>query len=383
MGEVRAFSFVDSEPGLTAMVDSLLNERTLALDTESDPFHRYFEKVCLIQISSPTRDFVYDPLALGLPSALAAVLADPGRTLVLHGADYDVRSLRRSFDVVLGRVFDTWVAAQLLGWPELGLKALLFRELGVHIEKAEQRSDWGRRPLSEAQLRYARADTMHLLELGARMGDALQVKGRLGWMQEECAGLRTREANAKTFDPEDWRRVKGVQRLGPAGQRAARAIFVWRDAAAQAEDRPPFRVLGNEQLVQLAAHVERHGAGDPKGLKSLPFVPKSFSASGLHAAIVSALTAEPEQAMGMTAGKGGMERRDEPETRKRIERLRAARAQWARDLEMDPGFLISTAMLERLAREPPRNLDDIRRVRGMTEWRVEALGPVILAALLL
>ena len=164
----RPFSFLD--PKDSEALDHIRAEPWLALDTESDPFHRYFERVCLIQLSTRTRDFVFDPLEFeGIPGVLADIVGDVARTVVLHGAESDVRALKQSFRLTVGTIFDTQLAARFLGKEKTGLKDLLDVELGVKIDKGEQRSNWGRRPLTESQIAYARQDTRHLLPLAERL----------------------------------------------------------------------------------------------------------------------------------------------------------------------------------------------------------------------
>lgn len=393
----RPLRIMDTDrSSISSVVDTLANEPRLALDTESDPFHRYFEKVCLIQISTSEEDFVLDPLALGLPSELRAVLSDPKKTWVLHGADYDVRSLRRSFDVVLGRLFDTLVAALLLGEKALGLKALLARKLGVEIEKGEQRSDWGRRPLSALQLEYARQDTMHLLPLASELGRAVEAAGRLAWLEEECENLRTVDVLPRAFDPEGWRKLKGARGLGPVGRRALRGAYRFREEEAMARDRPPFRILRSETMVAIAARVDRDGLMDARSLRRERSFPRTLDPAGLVESMRASIegSGAPAGAVGEhDRARGGLgatpeedleTRRHAPpdvEVRIRLDRLRAARAGWAKALGLDPGFLIASSVLERLAREPPRAAAELRAVRGMTAWRVEAIGDPLLSVL--
>lgn len=381
---------------MARLVDSLANERRLALDTESDPFHRYYEKICLIQVSSPAEDFIVDPLAAGLPDQLRAALADPGRLVLLHGADYDVRCLKRSFDLELGRIFDTQIAASLLGASALGLKALLETELGITISKAEQRSDWGRRPLSERQLDYARQDTMHLHALVSRLEAALERAGRLAWLEEECDLLRLRPPSAKAFDRDGWKRIKGAKALGPAGRAALEGLYLWREEEAQARDRPPFRVLANEGLVALAAAVDRPGGLEIAALRKMRFLGRGLDLQRIVEVVDRALqeraprtsgeervgaSAVPGAEGGTTAPHGAPPDYSDPVVKRRLDQLRTARTMWAKSLGLDPGFLVAQSILERFARDPPSTLEEVAITRGMTRWRVEAIGSAILSTL--
>lgn len=368
---------------LTGVVDNLRAETRLALDTESDPFHRYYEKVCLVQLSTPHEDVVIDPLAVGLPDPIRALLEDPARTFVAHGADFDLRSLRRSFEVSIGRIFDTLIASSFVGLHGLGLKALLEVKLGVVIHKTEQRSDWGRRPLSAEQRRYATQDTRHLLELASVLEAELATKGRVDWMTEECEALRLRclePQPPKAFDPEAWRKLKGASALGAKGQQALRGMFLWREAVAQRVDKPTFRVFANEMLVALAAEIERHGLPPPPALGRSKLVPRNADARALHAAVAEALAGPPVPPVARIDRDAAAAPLDTA-SKARLDRLRDARKAWAESLGLDAGFLVSGAVLERLAREPPVSLDTLATVRGMTAWRIEAIGREIVGIL--
>ncbi len=371
-----------SHPEGVKFLEALQDEPRLALDTEADPFHRYFEKVCLIQISSPEADYLFDPLEDGMPDSLKELLCAPGRLWVLHGADYDVRALRRDFEVKLGRIFDTSVAARILGRANLGLKDLLHELLEVEISKKEQRSDWGKRPLSLAQQQYALADTRHLLELAEVLKGELEQQDRLLWLEEECAILKTAQHQPRVFDEESWRKVKGAKELRAVGRKVLRAIFLWREQQAQHQDVPAFRVLRNDQLLRLAQIIERDGNWRLAQLKRLKFLPKFLDWSSLEKVLVDGVAAEdpgPRRKPGPSHGKtkGSLD----GEGKKRLARLRKGREQWAQTLALDPGFLVSGATLERVASAQPRDLSQLRKIDGLTRWRVDVLGAQIIAAL--
>ena len=353
----------------------------LAIDTESDPFHRYFEKVCLIQISTDDADYLYDPLEVGLAEPLRALLSEPRRTLVLHGADYDVRTLKQSFSLTLGTLFDTALAAQFLGKSNTGLKSLLESELQIEIDKGEQRSDWGRRPLTDAQISYARQDTRYLLALAAHLQSELEDLGRLSWLTEECELLRHRMPVEKTFDPETWRKVKRASELSAAGRRALRAAYIWREEAAQEADKPPFRIARNDQLFRLARAIDSRGPRVLARLKQLEFLPKDIDRAALGHAIAEGLGGPDPGERRRPSPSGTPRVPHSPESKERLARLRAARATWAEQLGLDPGFLVSSALLDQVARDAPESLNQLANVTGMTSWRIEAVGSKIMEAL--
>jgi ribonuclease D len=385
--EERPLRFLDAEAEeFNSFLDSLASEPRLALDLESDPYHRYFEKVCLLQISTPSADYFFDPLAFGMPEALHRLLSDSDRLLVLHGADYDVRALKKGFDLSLGRLFDTSIAAQILGLPEIGLKPLLEKELGIIIDKGEQRSDWSKRPLTASQLEYARQDSRHLLPLSERLREKLDAAGRTAWVEEECALLRRRSPIEKKFDPEEWKNVKGAKALGEIGRKVLRAAFVWREDVAQMQDVPPFRIMRNDVLLRLAQWLQRDRR-QVRRLDRIRFLPE-LDLDSLSRALETAISAEDplssEQAK-HAADQPKAPKKGEPhldkEARARLDRLRSRRAEWSSLLKIDAGFLISGTVLRRVASTNPQNVNELAQIEGMTDWRIGALGSQILEAL--
>jgi len=240
-----------SDPrSLGQLVEAIRAEPVIALDTESNSFHVYRERVCLIQVSTPGADYVVDPLSVDV-RALGEVLCD-GRETVLHGADYDVRCLRREYGWRFPRLFDTMAAARRLGYAALGLSAIVEAHFGVKLSKAFQRSDWGRRPLTGEQLAYAALDTRYLLPLHARLSRELESRGALEPAREEFARIAAVEPRERVFDPEGYRRIRGFGELDRAGARVLRALYLAREERARASDLPPFKVLGDHTLLALA-----------------------------------------------------------------------------------------------------------------------------------
>jgi len=245
----RPILVADAE-GLSRLLEAVRSEPILALDTESNSFHVYRERVCLIQVSTRTTDFIVDPLTVDV-GPLGALLAD-GRPTVLHGADYDVRCLRREYGWQLPNLFDTMIAARRLGRVGLGLSDLVLARFGVRLSKAHQRSDWGRRPLSADQLAYAALDTHYLLPLAEELRQELASKGMADQALAEFQRIAAAEPKERVFDQEGWRRLKGARELDAAGRAVLRSLWIAREARASEADRPPFKVLAEQTMVDLA-----------------------------------------------------------------------------------------------------------------------------------
>jgi len=241
---------VSDAAGVEALAAALAGEPAIALDTESNSFHVYRERVCLLQISTPSADWVVDPLAVD-PRPLGPVLAS-ARAVVLHGADYDVRCLKREYGFALPGLFDTMAAARRLGRDGLGLSALVEAEFGVRLAKDFQRSDWGRRPLSREQVSYAALDTHFLLPLHALLSRELDERGLSDAARQEFARIAAVEPRPKTFDPDGWRRLRGARELDEKGKAVLRALWVAREERASALDRPPFKVMPESAMLEVA-----------------------------------------------------------------------------------------------------------------------------------
>jgi ribonuclease D len=248
-------ALVADPQALSRLVEALRSEPVVAVDTESNSFHVYRERVCLIQVSTPAADYIVDPLAVDV-RPLEAIFCD-GRETVLHGADYDVRCLKREYGWRLPHLFDTMAAARRLGHPGLGLSALVEVNFGVKLSKSFQRSDWGHRPLTPSQIAYAALDTHYLLPLHARLAAELAARGLAAEAAAEFGRIAAVEPKDKVFDPEGYRRIKGGRDLDARGRAVLRALYVAREDRARSADRPPFKVLADHTLLELARRLPR------------------------------------------------------------------------------------------------------------------------------
>ncbi|MBI5545547.1 MAG: ribonuclease D [Deltaproteobacteria bacterium] len=297
MPEARPCSFIDTQEGLSLLLQELAGEPALALDTESNSFHAYYEKVCLLQLSTRVADYVLDPFLVDV-RPLGPLLADPAREVVLHAADYDIRSLKRDFGFLFGRLFDTMLAAKLLGRSEVGLAALVRDQFGVRLAKEHQRSDWGRRPLSPDQVAYAYRDTRYLLPLRDLLAAELQQQGKVA----QARGLFDRQASCKPrpkrFDEEGFRHIRGFKALDAPSRAVARALYLVREERARAADRPPFKIFGEDALLELA-RCRPQTCGALSGIKGLGSSTVRRDGEAIVGAIVHAL--EPATARSWTS----------------------------------------------------------------------------------
>jgi ribonuclease D len=245
---------IADEKRLEAVVSAIKESSWIAVDTEADSLHAYPEKLCLLQLSLAGGDFLVDTLAGMDISPLLDALRN--RELVFHGADYDLRMLRKTFHFVPSAIFDTMTAARLLGYEQFGLGHLVERHLGVKLEKGPQKMNWARRPLTPRMEEYARNDTRFLKPLSDMLRGELEAKGRLSWQRETCDQLIKDCADIPTPNRDQWR-MKGSDRLDPRGLAVLRELWKWREKEAIAANKPPFFVLNHDLLLRLSHEASR------------------------------------------------------------------------------------------------------------------------------
>jgi len=368
--------FVERQEAFDDLLPELAAGGQLAVDTEAASFHRYSDRVYLLQLSSRERTLVVDPLAVNDLARFGAVLADPEVEIVFHDADYDLRLLEREFGIRATRLFDTRVAAQLLDEPGIGLAALLEKYQGVTLDKRFQRADWSRRPLSEDMLRYAATDTKHLLLLRDVLAERLETAGRTAWAAEEFALLEdVRWGPAEDEEPA-WLRLKGAKALRPRELAILRELHAWRDEQAKRLDRAAFRVLNNEPMLAMA----RAMPADLEALKGIPGIgSETISRRGpqLLAAIERG-RAIPDSRLPRL--ERPPRRAPDPILEARVERLKALRNRLAPKLGLQPGVLCPNGTLEAIARANPQTLEELAAVPELRHWQRREIGRELLAA---
>ena len=371
-------SWIRSSDDLRAFVARLEGGRALALDSESDSLHHYKEKVCLLQMAGDRGEAVLlDPLAVRDLTPLAPVLADPAVTKVLHGADYDVTTLKRDFGFSFAGLFDTMIAARFLGLPAIGLQAVAQAELGVALSKDSQKDDWSVRPLSPRQETYALADVQHLLALHAALEAKLKEAGRLEWVLEESEAVAALPAARRERDPDAWQAVKGARKLKRRGLAILRELHAWREARALARDVPSFKVLGAETLLALAEAKPRTPA-ELKPVRGLPMSVRENPAEVL-AAVARGLEVSGDALPALPKPPA---RPAVTDAQKRHEAaLRTWRAEEAKRAALDVSVILPQRLIDRLTETAPADLDGLARVEGLRKWRCDAFGPGVLAAL--
>jgi len=363
---------------LDALVVSLRRAKALSIDTEADGLHHYPVKLCLVQVADDRgRGHLVDPLALPALQPLGEFFADPGVVKVLHAADNDLGYLKRLYGFSVTNIFDTAIAARFLGVTSLSLDGLLRDFIGVDPGPSRQKDDWSKRPLSPAQETYALNDVLHLIPLREKLLEALRAKGRDRWVEEECALIAAMPAPEKPADPDAYIKLKGAKDLDGRGLAVLHELHQARETLAIKVDRPPFMVLGNEVLVALAA-LKPRDSNSILTIKGCTVNVVRRAGEAILAAVERGL-AVPEAELPV--------RRPVPRPRvsgavqRRSEALRAWRVEAAKLVELDAGVIFPQRLIDRLAHDPPGNLDALARVEGVGRWRAELFGVELLKRL--
>jgi ribonuclease D len=362
--------------GLTAFLDRLALEKRIALDTEAASFHRYVDRVYLVQVSSDHETALIDPLAVADLRPIGTVLTNPAVEVIFHDADYDLRILNRDYGFRARRVWDTRVAAQLAGEAACGLGTLLEKYFGIRLSKELQRADWSERPLTPAMIAYAAADTAYLPALRDRLAEQLTTLGRAHWAAEEFQHLEDVRWAPRTAAGEEYLGLKGAKTLHPAQLAVLRALWEWRDGEARRLDRAPFRVIGNEFLLVLA----RAAPADEAALAAMPGFPRALArrhASALLAAVVAGRTVPPDAWPRVDRHPRA---RPDPVVEERMARLKALRSTRAPAVALDPGLVCPNGVLFAIARMAPQSAADLDAIPDLRRWQREVMGDAALLA---
>jgi ribonuclease D len=371
-----AYVYLDTPDGVSRFLESIGRTDAIALDTEGASYHRFVDRIYLLQLSTRDKSAIIDPLPIGTPPVLGDVLESPDVEVVFHDADYDLRLLQQDYGWHVRKIFDTRVAAQLLGIRAFGLAALLERYFGVKLDKKHQRADWSRRPLTPDMLEYAALDTAHLLALRDRLAEGLDRAGRRAWAREEFALLEGTRWGAEDADT-GYLRVKGARDLTRRELALLRELVPWRDAVARQADRATCRVIGNEQLLAIAKEqpVTRDALA---AIKGMPRGLLESRGAELIAAVRRGL-AVPEAELPRFPRAPRWER--DADFDARVTALKTVRDEAAQRLDLDPGVLGARDRLEAVARKNPATLEELADIPELRRWQVDVLGEAFVKAL--
>jgi len=359
---------------LSRLVADLAASTTVAVDTESNSLHAYRERVCLIQFSTATADYILDPIALPDLSALAPFFASSAHEKIFHAAEGDVLGLGRDFQFTFANIFDTMAAARTLGWPQVGLAAVLKAEFDVTLSKTHQRADWGRRPLRGEMLDYARLDTHYLASLRDRLHTALTESGRWAEALEDFERIARTPPPvvSQTLDPQSFWRVKGARSLAPQQAAILQAVFAYRDTESARTNQPPFKVLAEPTLLDIAQRAPQT-LDELKGIVAM--TPGQIHRHG------AALLRAVQDGRGATPPSPPVAERWPDDVLDRYDRLQQWRKTKAKTRGVESDVIMPRTTMWDLARRSPRTLADLAAIVDFGPVRRAMYGEEILAVI--
>ncbi|MBI5928439.1 MAG: HRDC domain-containing protein [Chloroflexi bacterium] len=365
---------------LKNLVEQLRDIPLLAVDTESNSMFVYQEQVCLIQLSArhignketEILDFIIDPLAVSDLSALGELFANPAIEKVFHAADYDISCMKRDFGFEFVNIFDTYFAAQTLGWPKVGLSSLLEEHFGVLLDKRFQQSEWHHRPLSAEELQYAQMDTHYLPALRDIQLSALQQAGYLEEAQEGFRELVDLPAADRSFDPDGFWRLKGAYLLEGPTLAVLRELYLWREKTAQKRDVPAYKIIQDSTLVDLASAAP----SSPVALQKIRGITKQV-ANRDGKGILNAIDRGRKE----TPPRRNPQNRSAPEVIARYEVLHTWRKEKALARGVESNVILSKNALWVLALRHPKTLEELAVIEEIGPHRRAKYGNELLSLL--
>ena len=369
------FQYIGDQAGLREMLDHLRDSRCISVDLESDSYHHYAEKIALMQICGGDSIFILDPLSVD-PAPLASLLEERTKEKIFHDVDYDGRMLLTFLGVKPDPIFDTMIAARILGKEKVGLADLLAEYFGVTADKGFQKADWSRRPLSREMLEYAALDVAHLIELRDILAGEMEEAGRMAWAGEEFARL------VANLDPmpekkATFSKVKGARDLSPRQLAVLQKLLEWRERKARSMDLPTFKVIGTERLLKIAQLRPRGRRElDRSGILSERQSAR-FGADILRAVQKGAKIPEAK----LPRFPAPVHHKRDFRAEKMLRRFKDARDRRAEELRLDPGFLLPNATLKAVARQRPANLRELKESGLLKKWQIDVMGDSLAACL--
>lgn len=363
--------YLDNAPAWQHAARVLSRCPRIAVDLEANSLYAYRERVCLVQISSDTDDYILDPLAGFEFPELGVILADPAIEKVFHASEYDLLLLKREFDFEVHNLFDTMWAARILGYTHMGLAGFLEEHFGVVMSKKHQKANWGARPLTDDMLAYAQTDTHYLLELRDIFGARIEEAGRAHEAAEIFANASRARLQDRAFDPDGFWRIKGARELRPRALAILKTLVEMREEEAKRRDLPPFKVLPNHVLLECASQAP----ADYRSLCKLSSVsPKLAERYGekLLRAIAAGRNAPPPKPPQRV-------RRTEPDVVARYDKL----FQWRKELAVSRGVesdvILPRQTLWEIAHANPNNLEELSGIDSLGPQRLQLYGELILS----
>lgn len=363
--------WVDQPSTFNQMIADLSAQSRISVDTESNSLHAYREQVCLMQFSTPEKDYVVDPLAVEDLSSLAPIFNHSGLEKIFHAAEYDLICLRRDFGFEFSNLFDTMHAARVLGYQFVGLDSLLAEKFKVRMDKRHQKADWGERPLTPAQIDYARLDTRYLFDLRDLLEAELQGKNRLELAREDFVRACQVEAPKEKLNGSSWKRFATRKDISVRELTILSELCISRDQIAEKMNRPPFKVISDLMLLEIARNLPEQDVD----LAGIGLTPKQIDLWGRE------ILAATKRGIEAPLVKRGQARRPNDATIKRLEKLKTWRKKLAQEMGVESDIILPRIYLNTLSENPLKSMRELESIMADSPWRFSQYGAQIYSLL--
>jgi len=366
------YVLIENDADLKNIIPELQGEAAIGVDLEADSMFHYQEKVCLVQISTQRLNLLIDPLSVADLSPLTPVFADPRIRKILHGSDYDIRSLYRDFGIEVHSLFDTQIAARFLGLRETSLASLLYEKFHVSSDKKYQKRDWSQRPLPAPMLQYGVQDTCHLLLLAGILERELMEKDRLFCVEEECellTGVRPNSSKKSPFFPG----FKGAAKLDPRSLAVLEKVLAFRDQLARRRDCPYFKVLGNKPIMEIA-RIKPVTKTELAGIKDLSLKQIDRMGGAIIKQVRKGLNL-PDDALPVYPKKSWQRLRSKETARVKV--LKSWRERVGGKWGVDPSVVCTNAQIQAIAIANPGKPEEMEDIKGVRKWQIKLFAPDI------
>jgi ribonuclease D len=370
------YKIIDTQAGLEKAVRILEKGKAVAVDMEADSMYHFQVKVCLVQMATEKSTIVVDTLEVKNLSPLKPLFSNPDIKKIFHGADYDVRSLFRDFNIEINNLFDTELACRFLGIKETGLEAVIEKYLSITLDKKCQKKDWSKRPLPKEMMDYAAGDVKYLLTIAQVCEKELEKKGRLAWVLEECDYLSKVRPVLRDEEPL-FLKFKGAGRLKSKSLAVLEALLQFRKSIAEKKDKPLFKIIGNDPIMKITT-AKPVSLRRLKGTKALSGKQIHMYGNDLIEVVARALKI-PDNNLPVYPNKKAQ--RLPHRVPARITALKSWRTSKVRTLKMDPGIICNNALITSIAIQNPVDIRAMGRIKEMKNWQKKEFGQEIISLL--
>ncbi len=356
--------WVDNQNNLKRMVEDLSMQPRIAVDTESNSLHAYRERVCLIQFSTPRKDYVVDPLMLDDLSLLAPLFTNPKIEKIFHAAEYDLVCLKRDYGFEFKNLFDTMQASRILGYQYVGLDNILADKFNVKVDKRHQKANWGARPLTPPQLDYARMDTHYLIQLRDLLEGELHEKERWGYALDDFTLACHVDDPKEKLNGSSWKRFSTRKDVSPRELTILSELCMCRDAIAERMDRPVFKVIPDSILLDIAKSLPEKDVD----LAGIGLSPKQIHLWG------DQILAATRRGVEIPLVKREQAERPKDAVLKRLDKLKTWRKKVAEEMMVESDIILPKDFLYLLAEHPPKDISALKSAMCESPYRFDRYG---------